>query len=170
MTPASPTTDAGDAEPKNGPASMVNESAVAGDQGKASAKASFNHPYLDVPLPNASRRSSDTASDISIYSADNENERRTGRLLDVSVGSRLSSRSPAPATATWKQETQVFWLTNKGLFLVILAQFFGVMMSVTTRLLEIDGTHGPGMHPFQVRPPPLLTDSAHGIDRSCLPE
>ena len=34
---------------------------------------------------------------------------------------------------------------------MLLAQVFGVMMNVTTRLLEIEGNKGKGLHPFQVR-------------------
>ena len=37
--------------------------------------------------------------------------------------------------------------------LVLLSQFFGALMSVTTRLLE---TSGSGMHPFQVRLPVMI--------------
>lgn len=39
---------------------------------------------------------------------------------------------------------------NKGVAYVLLAQVFGVLMNVTTRLLEIEGNNGQGMHPFQV--------------------
>lgn len=109
-----------------------------------------NSPYLDVPLQSASARSSVTISDRSIYSADNENERRPGRPL-MSLGvRRLPSRSPVPASTSWKGKFEVFWAKNKGLALVTLAQLFGVMMNVTTRLLEMDGSHGAGMHPFQI--------------------
>ncbi len=110
-----------------------------------------NEPFLVVPLPSAFARSSSTFSDISSHSADNEIERRTGRLLNIEHGSRLSSRSPAPPT-TWTGRFAVSWVKNKGLALVMLSQLFGVMMNVTTRLLEMDGPDGPGMHPFQVSP------------------
>ena len=113
-------------------------------------KMSNHQPYLDVPLQSAFARSSATFSDLSTYSADNENERRTGRLLTVSTSGRLLSRSPAPSPPTWKQAFRLFWARNKGLGLVMLSQLFGVMMNVTIRLLEISGTSGPGMHPFQV--------------------
>lgn len=43
------------------------------------------------------------------------------------------------------------WAHNKGLILVLVSQFFGVGMNVTTRILEIEGNHGKGYHPFQVR-------------------
>ena len=116
--------------------------------GKPLSKA--NSPYLDVPLQSASARSSITISDLSIYSADNGNDRRPGRLLTPSGVPRLSSRSPVPAPTSWKGKFEVFWAKNKGLALVTLAQLFGVMMNVTTRLLEMDGSHGAGMHPFQI--------------------
>ncbi len=109
-----------------------------------------NSPYLDVPLQSAFARSSDTISDLSTYSADNENERRPGRLLTSSGVRRLPSRSPVPAPTSWKGKSEVFWAKNKGLALVTIAQLFGVMMNVTTRLLEMDGSHGAGMHPFQI--------------------
>lgn len=43
-----------------------------------------------------------------------------------------------------------FWIRNKGLFLMLLAQFFGVLMNVSTRILEIEGNSGKGFHPFQI--------------------
>jgi hypothetical protein len=39
---------------------------------------------------------------------------------------------------------------NRGVAYVLLAQVFGVLMNVTTRILEIEGNKGLGMHPFQV--------------------
>jgi hypothetical protein len=123
-------------------------SAVAEDNhGKPTAKTS---PYLDVPLQSALNRSSDTVSDLSLYSADNENERRTGRLLTPSGTYRLPSMSPGPPPTTRKGKFNVFWMKNKGLVLVMLAQLFGVMMNVATRWLEMDRGDGAGMHPFQI--------------------
>ena len=119
------------------------------EHGKALPKIAANEQYLDVPLQSAFARTSDTFSDHSLYSAEDDNERRTGRLLAVSSGSRLSSLSPAPPTR-WKDRATRSWTKNKGLALVCLAQFFGVMMNVTIRVLEMDGSHGPAMHPFQV--------------------
>ena len=43
------------------------------------------------------------------------------------------------------------WRNNKALVYVVLSQLFGTLMNVTTRLLEVDGNHGQGMHPLQVR-------------------
>ncbi|MCJ1451192.1 hypothetical protein MMC28_001528 [Mycoblastus sanguinarius] len=120
------------------------------DHSKPSVKASVNHLYLDAPLQPTFSRPSDDVSDISLYSADNDNERRAGRPLTVSAGIRLSSRSPAPPK-TWRGKIHTAWESNKGLALVTLAQLFAVMMNVTTRLLEMDGDHGKGMHPFQAK-------------------
>ena len=131
-----------DLEPPEGPSTTTDDS-----NAKPSAKA---RPYLEVPLQSAFSKSSDTISDLSIYSVDNENERRTERLLTPSGTYRLPSRSPGPPPTTWKGRFDVFWLKNKGLVLVMLAQLFSVMMNVTTRLLEMDGNHGAGMHPFQI--------------------
>ncbi|KAJ5533611.1 hypothetical protein N7494_010163 [Penicillium frequentans] len=41
---------------------------------------------------------------------------------------------------------RIFWLKNKGMFLVLLAQMFGASMNVMTQLLEINSS----MHPFQI--------------------
>jgi drug/metabolite transporter (DMT)-like permease len=39
---------------------------------------------------------------------------------------------------------------NYGAFLVLIAQLFGCLMNLSTRLLEIPGEHGAAMHPFQI--------------------
>lgn len=49
----------------------------------------------------------------------------------------------------WLAKLRVFWLKNKGMFLVLLAQMFGASMNVMTQILEIHSS----MHPFQVRYP-----------------
>lgn len=46
----------------------------------------------------------------------------------------------------WLAKARVFWLRNKGMFLVLLAQMFGASMNVMTQILEIHSS----MHPFQV--------------------
>lgn len=123
-----------------------------GQNVKASSKATVNEAYLTAPLQDSVGRVSSTFSDASTYSTDNGDERR-GRLLLPSDGERYPSKSPAPIASTkstWKMRLTASWIKNKGLALVMLAQLFGVMMSVTTRLLEMDGVHGKGMHPFQI--------------------
>jgi hypothetical protein len=70
-------------------------------------------------------------------------------LDDVGYREGLASRSPdkPKGVAGWIAS---FWVRNKGLMLVLLAQFFGTLMNVTTRLLEVEGNNGKGLHPFQV--------------------
>ena len=141
---------AGEGEQRSSAASIRQDLALKDD--KNSTVKLSNQPYLELPLRSAFAASSDTLSNLSTYSADNENETRTARLLNVSSARRLLSSSPAPLPRTWRERIHGFWARNKGLSLVILAQVFGVMMNGTIRLLEMSGTSGPGMHPFQVCP------------------
>ncbi len=119
-------------------------------QDKPRNKATNGRTLLDVPLESSLRPSLDSFSDFSIYSPDyhSDSERRAAQPL-VRGEARLHSRSPGPRK-TWQHSKDEWWARNKGLVLVIFAQLFGALMSVTTRLLEIDGSHGTGMHPFQV--------------------
>lgn len=117
---------------------------------KPKTKGTNGRTLLDIPLESSLRPSLDSFSDFSTYSLDyhSDNERRAAQPL-VHRDSRLHSRSPG-SRKTWKRSKDEWWARNKGLVLVIFAQSFGALMSVTTRLLETDGTHGAGMHPFQV--------------------
>lgn len=131
--------------------SVIEDSRPKAHHANLPAKTSNHHPYLHVPLQSAFARSSDTLSHLSPCSPHHENQRRTGRLPTITSRGRLLSTSPAPLSQrTWKETIRRFWATNKGLALVVLAQLFGVMMNVTIRLLEMRGTAGPGMHPFQI--------------------
>ncbi|KAI1915764.1 hypothetical protein LOZ61_001436 [Ophidiomyces ophidiicola] len=71
--------------------------------------------------------------------------------------------SPSLATmastshSTWRQRILRSWLLGKGMVMVMLAQFFGASMNVMTRLLELDGPHGKGMHPFEILFTRMLT-------------
>lgn len=103
--------------------------------------------FLGLPLDFSSSHSPETFSDISTYSADHD--RRAGRLPSGEPA-RGYSRSPAPAK-TWRNRWATFWARNKGLVLVVISQAFGALMSLSTRLLETEGSHGSSMHPFQVR-------------------
>ncbi|KAM0715554.1 hypothetical protein Q7P37_009052 [Cladosporium fusiforme] len=57
--------------------------------------------------------------------------------------------TPTPL-AGWRVTLQESWTRNKGLAYMLMAQVFGVLMNVTTRVLEIEGNKGKGMHPFQI--------------------
>lgn len=82
--------------------------------------------------------------DPSLLSIDDSNNIRYGRNPDYTSeihGRRHASRSPAPLR-TAKGRLQAFWYKNKGLFLVLISQFFGTLMNITTRLLEREGNNG----------------------------
>ena len=104
-------------------------------------------PYLNVPGFNQSFRRSSDASTMSGL----ENIVQSSRTSMSSI-QRIQSRSPGPPLQrqTWKGWVEASWAKNKGIGLVLCAQFFGTFMNVTTRLLEMDGAHGKAMHPFQV--------------------
>lgn len=46
------------------------------------------------------------------------------------------------AAPTLQEKIQSFWVTNKGLALVMIAKFFGALMNATIRLMETDGNDG----------------------------
>jgi hypothetical protein len=105
--------------------------------------------HMDVPLATAFRNhSSDTLSNLSMYSADNENV----RILNAVHSPIPPGRTPyVPSRSkSWRTMIEDSWIDNKGCMMVLLAQFFGAFMGATTRLLETDGAHGRGMHPFQI--------------------
>ncbi|KAH8821170.1 hypothetical protein F5884DRAFT_77253 [Xylogone sp. PMI_703] len=60
-----------------------------------------------------------------------------------------SSRFPLDASLSQRLRSYVdeFWQRNQGLVYVALSQFFGALMNVAARLLEIEDG---GMHPFQI--------------------
>jgi hypothetical protein len=82
--------------------------------------------------------------DPSLVSLDDSNVVRPGRsphYLPVQNGRRYASHSPAPAQ-TLRGRLQLSWVKNKGLALVLIAQLFGTLMNVTTRMLEMEGNDG----------------------------
>ncbi|KAJ9642442.1 hypothetical protein H2199_004823 [Coniosporium tulheliwenetii] len=93
-------------------------------------------------------QSPDTFSELSI------DDYPSLRASSVSPAARRrhasTSPAPPPIPTGWRGSIGRFWNRNKGVFLVVLAQFFGTLMNVTTRLLEVEGNRGKGMHPFQI--------------------
>lgn len=88
--------------------------------------------------------------------AGSHDEESRSLLLSPSLGP-LPTPSPnrswtEPAFSVQRRsKLREAWLQSKGMALVLLAQFFGASMNVMTKILEIDGSHGPAMDPFQVR-------------------
>ena len=64
---------------------------------------------------------------------------------------RENNTLQSPSDPSWRENISSFWLRNKGVGMMILGQFFGAVMNVITRLLELDKGDVQGMHPFQVR-------------------
>src|SRR6266513_5012952 len=115
-----------------------------------SAKVSDWKDRLNVPNRESTLRSlsPDTLYEFSI---DDGEAARIGRPLlrrPVAIDRHPSQSPTSPPTI--KSRLKAFWIRNKGLALVLLAQFFGILMNVTTRLLEVEGNNGKGMHPFQI--------------------
>ncbi|KAK7894113.1 hypothetical protein LTR67_006816 [Exophiala xenobiotica] len=65
-----------------------------------------------------------------------------------------SQDASLPTDSSWRGRIKAafrrFYVFNYGAMLVVLAQFFGVGMNVSTRLLETAGSHGAPMHPYQI--------------------
>lgn len=83
--------------------------------------------------------------DSSLFSIEDFNNVRLGRYPDrlhVSNGPGRDFGSPVPRVRTLKGKVAQFWAANKGLALVMISQFFGSLMNVTTRMLEVEGNHG----------------------------
>ena len=144
------TSVSGQGNARNGSSTSLDSKAPSDGPGKQAVKATSGRGYLELPLQSSFRHSLGSVSDLSSSTVDihGEIEDRAGRS-PVYGGARLPFISPKPES-TWRQRVNGAWARNKGLMLVIISQFFGALMGVTTRLLETNGTHGRGMHPFQV--------------------
>ena len=70
--------------------------------------------------------------------------------LQPSVSNETNLSTATQLSPGWRTKVDQFWIRNKGIAFMLVAQVFGVLMNVTTRLLEIEGNKGQGMHPFQI--------------------
>ncbi|KAL8831211.1 MAG: hypothetical protein Q9191_000992 [Dirinaria sp. TL-2023a] len=139
-----------DGNPRRDSSTSQDSKSPSDGQRKQTVKVSNSRGCLEVPPQSSFRPSFGSLSDLSSSTVDShgEIEEYAGRPL-VHGGARPPSRAPRPES-TLGQRANGAWARNKGLILVILAQFFGALMGVTTRLLETNGAHGRGMHPFQI--------------------
>jgi hypothetical protein len=101
--------------------------------------------YLQAPLSRSSRTLSPDA--LSILSTDEYEQLQPSRSLTFSAP---EDGQPSESPDGWRARLAAAWIRNKGLAYMLLAQVFGVLMNVTTRLLEIEGNKGEGLHPFQI--------------------
>ncbi|KEQ82638.1 hypothetical protein M438DRAFT_398227 [Aureobasidium pullulans EXF-150] len=105
--------------------------------------------FLEPPQHRAPHRplSPDTLSNLSAEEFDQLGPRNDEPSVWLDGGHQALKPS---WTAKWQAKLRASWTRNAGLFYMLLAQVFGVMMNVTTRLLEIEGNKGKGLHPFQI--------------------
>ncbi|KAH8701484.1 hypothetical protein GQ44DRAFT_831867 [Phaeosphaeriaceae sp. PMI808] len=121
---------------------LQSESSSVKPGGKTEVSLGVSRGVIRAPSPNPSLISVDETSNVRIG--------RDSQYLPVQIRYRHAcSRSPAPPRTIWSR-MQLFWVTNKGLGLVLIAQLFGTLMNVTIRLLEMEGNGGKGYHPFQI--------------------
>ncbi|KAH9876054.1 hypothetical protein J1614_003933, partial [Plenodomus biglobosus] len=96
---------------------------------------------IRMPSPDPSVLSIDESSTTRFARARNSVPPRGGVFRALRV----------PGTArSFRRRIQAFWIANKGLALVLISQFFGTLMNVTARMLEMEGNDGNGYHPFHI--------------------
>ena len=127
------------------------DSIVAGsDNGRSKIKNEVHQPYLDLPVGDGSDSLLSPNPRVSTVFSDDGFGRQSASLIAQTDHQGLSFRPPVSIPRTWRARLTSSWARNKGLFLITLAQLFGVMMNVTTKFLEMDSIHGAGMQPLQV--------------------
>ncbi|KAH0356149.1 hypothetical protein KCU83_g1282, partial [Aureobasidium melanogenum] len=106
--------------------------------------------FLEPPQYRTPHRplSPDTLSNLSADEFDQLGPRNDEPSIWLDGGHHMTLKPSC--TAKWQARLHATWVRNAGLFYMLLAQVFGVMMNVTTRLLEIEGNKGKGLHPFQI--------------------
>ncbi|KAG9675775.1 hypothetical protein KCU99_g3846, partial [Aureobasidium melanogenum] len=106
--------------------------------------------FLEPPQYRTPHRplSPDTLSNLSADEFDQLGPRNDEPSIWLDGGHHITLKPSW--TSKWQARLHATWIRNAGLFYMLLAQVFGVMMNVTTRLLEIEGNKGKGLHPFQI--------------------
>ncbi|RMY79545.1 hypothetical protein D0864_09066 [Hortaea werneckii] len=131
---------------KTGP-DESNESAASQAEGQSKQKS--GNGFLSAPLSGPIRPlSPDTLSNLS---TDEYNEIRLGHLPSRHfAGGQSQEARPEITPRGWYGKVRALWTRNLGLCYMLIAQVFGTLMNVTTRLLEVEGNNGKGLHPFQI--------------------
>lgn len=109
--------------------SVVTPATSSSPEPVGSAAHSRTSPHLGLP----------TAHRTSLDSAFSEFSSLTEDVGQSSYDEILSDSHPR------RGRIQRLWRDNKGVVHVLIAQVFGAGMNAATRILEISGTHGPGM-------------------------
>ncbi|KAJ5369669.1 hypothetical protein N7509_014281 [Penicillium cosmopolitanum] len=103
-----------------------------------------NHP--DAPLPQSQSQPYRDDPDPDLESLAEYEPRpidEDEENADADIDALAASTRPRTKYAA---KARIFWLRNKGMILVLLAQMFGASMNVMTQVLEIHSS----MHPFQI--------------------
>lgn len=119
------------------------ESGESGDQGRSVPSENQlvieNQPLLGHCGGTSSRS-------MPVYKSTGDNE------LDNHVNTHddAGDDDDANSFVPWQERLAEIWVQSKGMVFVVLAQMFGASMNIMTQVLEVDGSHGRAMHPFQV--------------------
>ena len=118
------------------------------------------HPstsYLDTPSSSfrrLSRPSLDSTytdlSELSFASTEIHQHQHRPLMKPASRDHPDFAQQPTTFRSRLLTKFHQLYVLNYGALLVMLAQFFGTLMNLSTRLLEHPGPHGEGMHPFQI--------------------
>jgi len=102
---------------------------------------------LQIPRPNKPHRTSSASSHPSLLSKDHPNQSQFSRSISPDSNSSERTRNIIEKEYNNNNDKSAFWTRNKGIVAMLVSQFFGTLMGLTTRFLELEGE---GMHPFQV--------------------
>lgn len=98
--------------------------------------------------------SPDAFSNLSVEEYDQLRPVRSGSPAFVSAASRRRASEDQHekpyVRRSLRGRIKAVWIRNLGLLYMLVAMLFGTLMNVTTRMLEVEGNKGKGLHPFQV--------------------
>jgi len=102
---------------------------------------------LQIPRPNKPHRTSSASSYPSLLTRDDFDQLQLSRSDSRNSNSREHPKNITEKETANNKDKSAFWARNKGIVAMLVSQFFGTLMGLTTRFLELEGE---GMHPFQV--------------------
>lgn len=133
-------------------ASPTEYHSVSGSRGRSQSTkkdaADQSQKHLRAPSSRPARPMSPDAS--SILSTDEYEQLAPQRSRSQPSQIHSSAERSEEQSESWRSRLRTLWTRNKGIAYMLMAQVFGVLMNVTTRLLEVEGNKGKGLHPFQI--------------------
>jgi drug/metabolite transporter (DMT)-like permease len=109
--------------------------------------------HINISNSSFSRHSLDSNTDLdSLTFSAIDHEPNNPLIPTPSHDSTYTTYSTSSNNPKSKLRTTLenLYTQNYGSLLVLLSQFFGCLMNLSTRILEHTSSHGPGMHPFQI--------------------